>query len=292
MTRTAGRIGRVALVALAATLAGLFAMAHFADRLIFIPPPSSYGPGLPGLVHLPTARGDTVTGLFADAPGATFAVLFTHGNAEDIGHLADFVQAYRALGVSVLAVDYPGYGLSTGKPSEPGAYAAADAALAWLGERGFPAGKVVLHGRSLGGAVSVDVASRATVAALVVESTFTSAFRVMLPWSGIPGDRFASLGKLPRVRCPTLVIHGTRDEVVSFGHGRQIFAALSPEHRSAWWVEGAGHNDLLWVAGDRYWRELAAFLERAVGLGERPVTPADAEPNATPGTEPTPPSGG
>ncbi len=273
---------RVALVALAATLAGLFAMAHFADRLIFIPPPSSYGPDLPGLVHLPTARGDAVAGLFAEAPGATSAVLFTHGNAEDIGQLSDFVEAYRALGLFALAVDYPGYGLSTGEPSEPGAYAAADAALVWLEGRGFPPENVVLHGRSLGGAVSVDVASRATVAALVLESTFTSAFRVMLPWSGIPGDRFTSLSKLPRVRCPVLVIHGTRDEVVPFAHGREIFEALPPERRTAWWVEGAGHNDLLWVAGERYWRELAAFLEKTVGHGDRPA--------ASPGPEPAPPS--
>jgi hypothetical protein len=282
VTRTARVTARLALIALATTLAGFFAMAHFADRLIFIPPESSYGPGLPGLVSIPTATGDTVAGLFAEATGASLAVLFTHGNAEDIGVLSDYVEAYQALGVSVLAVDYPGYGLSTGEPSEPGAYAAADAALAFLGAHGFPPGKVVLHGRSLGGAVSVDVASRSAVAALVLESTFTSAFRVMLPWSGIPGDRFTSLAKLPRIRCPVFVIHGTRDEVVPFAHGRQIFDALPPERRTSWWVEGAGHNDLLQVTGERYWQGMAAFLDTVTGRSGSSGT----EPGGSPGAEP------
>lgn len=247
-------------VACAGALAAFFLMAHFADRLIFIPPPSTYGADLPDLVRFPTAAGDTVAGLLARAPGARTAVLFTHGNAEDIGLLDGYVAAYRSLGVTVLALEYPGYGLSTGQPSEPGAYAAADAALAHLAASGFPSGRVVLHGRSLGGAVAVDVASRHDVAALILESTFTSAFQVMLPLAGLPGDRFTSLAKLPRVRCPTLVIHGTRDEVIAFRHGERLFDALPAERRRSWWVEGAGHNDLLWVAGERYWRELAAFL--------------------------------
>lgn len=252
-------------VALAAAVAVLFVMAHFADRLIFLPPPSTYGPDLDGLVLLPTAAGDTVAGRLADAPGAALAVLFTHGNAEDVGLLDDYLARYAALGVTVLAVEYPGYGLSSGTPSEPGAYAGADAALEHLAERGFPPGRVVLHGRSLGGAVAVDLAARHGVAGLILESTFTSAFQVMLPFAGLPGDRFTSLDKIPRVRCPAFVIHGTRDEVVPFAHGERIFAALPQGARKAWWVEGAGHNDLLWKAGERYWDEVRSFLYGLAG---------------------------
>jgi len=235
-------------------------MAHFADRLIFLPPPSTYGRGLEGLLLLPTSEGDTVAGRLVESPGARVAVLFTHGNAEDIGLLDDFTASYARLGVTVLAVEYPGYGLSSGEPSEPGAYAGADAALAYLGGRGFPPDRVVLHGRSLGGAVAVDLAARHDVAGVILESTFTSAFKVMLPFDGLPGDRFTSLAKIPRVRCPAFLIHGTRDEVVPFGHGERLFAALPPERRKAWWVEGAGHNDLLWMTGERYWEQLGAFL--------------------------------
>jgi hypothetical protein len=235
-------------------------MAHFADRLIFLPPPPSYGRELDGLVLLPTAAGDTVAARVVEAPGASLAVLHFHGNAEDIGLLDDVLAPYARLGATVLAVEYPGYGLSSGEPSESGAYAGADAALAHLAARGYPADRVVLHGRSLGGAVAVDLAARHAVAGMILESTFTSAFSVMLPFDGLPGDRFTSLEKIPRVRSPALVIHGTRDEVVPFGHGERLFAALAPERKKAWWVEGAGHNDLLWRTGERYWEEIAAFL--------------------------------
>ncbi len=249
-----------AAVALAAGIAVFSVMAHFADRLIFLPPPPTYGRELDGLVLLPTSAGDTVAGRVVEAPGASLAVLHTHGNAEDIGLLDDFIAPYVRLGVTVLVLEYPGYGLSSGEPSEPGAYAGADAALAYLAGRGYPAEQVVLHGRSLGGAVAVDLAARHVVAGLILESTFTSAFKVMLPFDGLPGDRFTSLEKIARVRSPALVIHGTRDEVVPFGHGERLFAALSPERRKAWWVEGAGHNDLLWRTGARYWDEIGAFL--------------------------------
>jgi fermentation-respiration switch protein FrsA (DUF1100 family) len=242
-------------------------MAHFTDRLIFAPPPSSYDGQMGGLVRLPTATGDTVAGLLATTPEAPLTVVFTHGNAEDIGDLRDFVATYRTLGVSVLAVEYPGYGLSTGRPTESGAYAAGDAALAWLADNGVPPGRVVLHGRSLGGAVSVDLATRHPVAGLILESTFTSAFQVMLPLAGLPGDRFTSLAKLPGVTAPTLVIHGRRDEVVPFRHGRQLAEALPPAQVSSWWVDDAGHNDLLLVAGDAYWGRLRAFLAQVANPG-------------------------
>lgn len=249
-----------AAVAVLAAAAVFSAMTHFADRLIFIPPPSTYGRELEGLVLLPTSAGDTVAGRIVEAPGSALAVLFTHGNAEDVGLLDEYLARYVRLGVTVLAVEYPGYGLSSGTPSEPGSYAGADAALAYLGARGFPAGQVVLHGRSLGGAVAVDLAARHDVAGVILESTFTSAFQVMLPFTGLPGDRFTSLEKIPRTRCPAFVIHGTRDEVIPFSHGQRIHDALPAERRRAWWVEGAGHNDLLWKTGERYWAEVGSFL--------------------------------
>ncbi len=78
-------------------------------------------------------------------------MLFAHGNTEDLGNLRPFQEAYVAQGVSVLTFDYPGYGLSSGRPSEQGAYAAADAALEYLVDaRGLEPGRIVVHGRSLG----------------------------------------------------------------------------------------------------------------------------------------------
>lgn len=263
--------GRV--LALAYVLVVLLSAA-FADRLIFFPPPPSYGAGLEGLVHLETSRGDTVAAMYRPVRGAALTVIFAHGNAEDLGDQAEFADRYAQLGVSLMAFEYPGYGLSSGRPSEKGAYAAADAAYAHLtGRVGVPATSVVAHGRSLGGAVMVDLASRHPVAGLVIESSFVSAYRVMTRVPILPIDQFRTLDKLGGVDAPVLVIHGESDEVIAPWHGRRLYEALPEHRRSALWVPGAGHNDLLSVAGERYWDALAGYLE-----GVDAASPGAADP--------------
>lgn len=292
-----GRLARAAWRALPVAVAAYGAAAvlamSLADRLIFVPPPPSCGPGLEGLVTLRTAEGGEVAARLIPAPGGSQGrtrasaagepsaaaddpadqgpgvthVLFAHGNAEDLGHLDDLAHRYAELGVTVLVFDYPGYGMSRGRPTEGGAYRAADAALTYLvEERGADPGRIVLHGRSLGGAVMIELAARHRVGALVVESSFVSAFRVVTRLPLLPFDRFRSLAKLSRVEAPVLVIHGLRDEVVAPWHGRRIFAEIPPERRAALWVEEAGHNDLVWTAGERYWEALEAFLESVGGM--------------------------
>jgi len=238
-------------------------VAAFADRLIFVPPTPSYGSGVEDLVMLPTARGDTIAAFHRVVPGATLTVLFAHGNAEDIGDGRPHLERYAGLGVSVLAFDYPGYGASSGEPSERGAYAAADAAYDYLtAEIGLSPEAVVAHGRSLGGGVMVDLASRRRIGGLIVESSFVSAYRVMIPIRVLPFDQFENLAKMPAVDAPVLVIHGERDEVIPAWHGRRLWAVVPDDRRSALWVPGAGHNDLAAVAGDSYWDALADFLGR------------------------------
>jgi fermentation-respiration switch protein FrsA (DUF1100 family) len=244
-------------------------MTSFVDRLIFVPPRPTYGEGLEGLVRLASAGGEDLAGLFIPTARASLAVLFAHGNAEDLGHMQGFLSVYASLGVSVLAVDYPGYGLSTGKASESGAYAAAQAGLDFLREAGYETEMVVLHGRSLGGAVAAHLAAGHPVAGLILESTFTSAFRVMLPVDGLPGDRFNTLAKIPSVEAPVLVIHGTLDEVVSPRHSQRLLDLLPRSRRRAWFVDGAGHNDLAAVAGEAYWRRLADFLAAIMSADDR-----------------------
>lgn len=234
-----------------------------ADRVVFQPPPAGYDDG-PDLVRLATADGDTVAALHLPNPRAEFTVLFAHGNAEDVGWSRPFFEELRRAGFSVLAFDYPGYGTSTGRPSERGAYRAADAAYAHLAATlGIPPERIIVHGRSLGGAVAVELVRRRPAAGLVLESTFTSTAAV-LPARIVPFDRFATLPKLRDVRVPTLVIHGTRDEVIPFAHGERILTAL-PGPKEAFWVDGAGHNDLALVAGEPYWQRLRGFAERLRG---------------------------
>lgn len=241
-----------------------------ADRVIFQPPPPGYDDG-PDFVRLATAEGDTVAALHLPNPRAEFTLLFAHGNAEDVGWSRPYFEELRRAGFSVLAFDYPGYGTSTGRPSERGAYRAAEAAYEHLtGTLGIPPEGIIVHGRSLGGAVAVDLARTRPMAGLVLESTFTSTAAV-LPLRIVPFDRFATLPKLRDLRVPTLVIHGTRDEVIRFAHGERILAAL-PGPKEAFWVEGAGHNDLAVVAGERYWSRLRAFAE---ALRRQPTSTGD-----------------
>jgi abhydrolase domain-containing protein 17 len=236
----------------------------FSERLIFLPPRGEFARSDEVLL-LPRAGGGSVAAVHLVNPGARYTVLFAHGNAETIHDGAAFLREMRDAGFSVLAFDYSGYGLSSGRPSERAAYADADAAYDYLtGAAGVPPERIVVHGRSLGGAVAAELASRRPVGGLVLESTFTSAFRVVRDGPLLPFDRFRTLARLPRVAAPVLVIHGTRDEVIDVAHGWRLLEA-APGRKQALWVDGAGHNDLAWVAGERYWEALRGF---AAGLEE------------------------
>ena len=235
-------------------------MVGFVDRLIFFPPSSSYDEHAPGLLRLQSEARDEIAAFHHETPGAGITVLFAHGNAEDLGHGTGHAERYAQLGVSVLSFEYPGYGLSSGKPTEPGTYAAADAAYRYLREQvGLESGAIIAHGRSLGGGVMVDLASRLPVGGLIIESSFVSVYRVVTCAPLLCVDQFKSLAKLSDVAAPALVIHGQRDEVIAPWHGRRLFQALPESRRSSLWVERAGRNDLAQVAGQSYWDALAAF---------------------------------
>ncbi|HEX6910727.1 MAG TPA: alpha/beta fold hydrolase, partial [Longimicrobium sp.] len=145
----------------------------FAERLIFVPPADRYARDEQTLL-LPRADGGTVAAVHLRNPGARHTILFSHGNAENIVQGMDFLAAMRDAGFSVLAYDYSGYGLSTGTPSERAAYGDAEAAYDYLvRSAGVPPQRIILHGRSLGGAVAAELAARRPAAGLVLESTFT-----------------------------------------------------------------------------------------------------------------------
>lgn len=248
------------LVVGALVYAGAGALAWwYADRMIFQPQPSRYTASS-GATLVPTADGDSIAVLWLPNPRARYTILYSHGNAEDLGDLRAFLPDLRDAGFSVLAYDYRGYGMSTRRvPSERSAYRDLAAAYDHLtGALGVPPERVILHGRSLGGGIASELASRRPAAGLILESTFVSAFRVAIPRPIFPFDRFATAGRLRDVRCPVLVIHGTRDEVIPPWHGAALLERANHPKRHLW-VDGAGHNDLVTVAGAGYWRALREF---------------------------------
>lgn len=205
--------------------------------------------------------GTVVSVLHLPNPTARFTVWYFHGNAEDLGDVEPFLRALQAEGFAVFAFDYPGYGHSTGRPSERAVYEAARRARRYLREQlGVPAEKTILLGRSLGGGPATQMAIEEPIAGLVLQSAFTSAFRVVTRVPLLPFDPYVNVRKLPRLRAPVLIMHGDRDEVIPFHHGQALFAAAH-EPKRALWISGAQHNDLVAVAGARYWTALRDFSE-------------------------------
>ena len=246
-------------------LAGLLTIAMlFPDRLIFQPQPASYRDSAE-IIRITTRDGGEVAAKFIQNPSATYTILFAHGNAEDIGLVEPIPTRMSEAGFNVLTFDYRGYGFSSGTPSESNAYADIEAAYDYLiSQKLFPANRIILHGRSLGGAVAVDLASREEVAGLILESTFMSAFRVITRYSLLPFDRFKSIDKIGSVRCPVLIIHGTDDRMIPAYHGDRLFEAAN-EPKRALWVDGAGHNDLYYTNQQKYLETVKTFAKQLNG---------------------------
>lgn len=231
----------------------------FSEGTIFQPQPPSYQ-DTDEILKLTSGNGVRISAVYLSNPQATYTILYSHGNAEDLGDVLPAIQQIRQIGFAVLAYDYQGYGTSEGFPSESNAYGDINAAYAYLTEKlGIPPSRIILYGRSVGGGLAVDLASRQPVAGLVLESTFTSVFRTITHIPLYPVDKFDNISKIEQVNVPVLVIHGTDDEVIALWHGQQLFAAADRPKQSLW-VEGATHNDVMWVAGDRYAEALREFL--------------------------------
>lgn len=263
---------KTALIVVAIVYAVFAAFAWFAsDRMIFLPPRPTYTAARLPVVLVRTDDGAAIATLYLPNPNATLTVLYSHGNAEDLGHLAPLLEEYRRAGFAVLAFDYRGYGASTdGPPSALGATRDMEAVYRHaVSTLGIPPSRIVLHGRSVGSGPATELAARLPVGGLVIESGFVSAFRVLTRVSLLPFDRFRNLSHLRNVRCPVLVIHGREDEVIPWSHGRRLFDAAN-QPKTALWVDGAHHNDLVLVAGARYWTALRAFGQR---VASRPATP-------------------
>lgn len=216
----------------------------------------------PDIIKLETANGESISAYFLEAENSRKVLLYSHGNGEDLGHIRPLLRQFQQRGISVFAYDYPGYGTSTGRPSEAGVYAAAEAAFACLTkEKGYPPEAIILYGRSLGSGPACWLAARYPVAGLILDSAFSSTFRVLTRVKLLPFDKFDNLARLPKLNCPVLLIHGKQDLVVPFDHALKIEKAL-PFSAETLWIESASHNNLIEIAGDSYWEVVQDFINR------------------------------
>lgn len=240
----------------------LFALL-FANRMIFPAPPVTYHKASLPLISLPLPQGGEVYAVHLPNDQARHTLLYCHGNAEDLGTIYPLLQAFQQRGFAVFAVDYPGYGLSKGKPSEEGCIAASNAAYLYL--KTFFALKpeqIILYGRSLGGGPAINLASREQVAGLILDGTFTSTFRVITQRKILFWDIFDNLAHIRNVQSPLLVIHGEQDVTVPFTHGVKLYTTATTDIKQHLWVKEAGHNNLIDIAGDTYWQAIAAFCAK------------------------------
>ena len=228
------------------------------DRLIFLPDTDVPDPP-PGVEERwITTRDDLrIHAWYVPAREARATLVWSHGNAGNIAGRVDVALALAARGVDVLAYDYRGYGRSEGWPSEAGVYLDAEAVYDSARERGRP---IICFGESLGGAVSIHLASVRPCAGVAVVSTWTTLRDVARshygPLAVLVGDRFDSLARIPSLAVPVFVAHGDRDEIVPFALGERLFAAAREPKRFLR-IEGARHNDVL--ASPRLLDTIAAF---------------------------------
>lgn len=225
--------------------------------------------GIPGEdVYFKTADAVRLHGWFFPAPPgsprARLVFLIFHGNGGNIGNRLEFYRAWLGLGVNVFVFDYRGYGRSAGTPSEEGTYQDGEAALAWLRQKGFGPGQVVLLGKSLGGGVAAEIATRQPVGGLILQNTFTSLPDLaseMYPWFPVRSMctiHYNTIDKLPRIRVPVLVLHSRNDELIHFRHAERNYQAAN-EPKMFREIHG-WHNGALEAGRAQYLLGLQEFL--------------------------------
>lgn len=263
------------LVGLVVAYGALLLLVYFLQpRLLFLP-------GVPGRelaatpaqiglsfenVELPTSDGERLHGwwLPQDRPRAT--LLFFHGNAGNVSHRLDSLRIFHRLGLQVFIIDYRGYGRSTGSPTEAGLYRDAQTAWSWLTEqKGIAPERIVVFGRSLGGAVASRLATDVDAAGLIVESAFTSVSDIgaevywWLPVRMLSRLDFDTASHLEQSGLPVLVIHSRDDDIIPFHHGQRL-ARIAGERGRLSEIRG-DHNTGFLTSGDRYVEALDRFID-------------------------------
>ena len=256
-------------------------------RLIYPAPSISVGNPPAGLeeIKLPQSTGENVYGWLYRKPAATDStpvVLFLHGNGENLQtmNLGGLFEALQHLDVHYLALEYPGYGKSGGKPSEKSILEAGNSAIDWLVSQ-FPKNPKVLLGWSLGAGAAFQIANQ--------QGDRVDGLIVLSPWSSLPEaaaahypewlvglvlkEKYNSVEAAKQIHCPTLVIHGETDTIIPVSQSEKIAASLRGTVRYMRMTD-AGHNDLF--AQEEVWQQLYHYLHNFT-RADYGKPPADAE---------------
>jgi hypothetical protein len=211
-----------------------------------------------------------LNGWFIPSPAARATLLFCHGNGGNISHRIEIIKLFHELGLNVFIFDYRGYGRSRGWPTESGLYNDAKAAYDYLISRpDVNKERIILYGKSLGGNVAIDLATRVEPACLISESAFTSSVDMagalfpFLPAGLLVTQRYDAISKIPKIKIPKLIIHSLDDEIVPFQHGRRLFNAAALPKK--FFQMHAGHNEASLLYKEEFKACLDSFL-REIGI--------------------------
>ncbi len=233
----------------------------WADKEVSPPPPGATD------LTVTLADGTPIRARWHEPPGwspADGAILLSHGNGGNLSHRDWQADLWRKHGFKqgMLVYDYPGYGNSGGAPVESALYAAGDACHAWLvKEKKVAARDIILLGESLGGAITIDMATRLPHKAVITMGAFTSfpdMAQYRFPWlpaRWLVRNQLNNLAKVPKVRL--FIAHGTADPVIPPGHGPRLHAAAAEGSRLMM-IERLGHSP---PTGADFFAAVRGFLE-------------------------------
>jgi fermentation-respiration switch protein FrsA (DUF1100 family) len=224
-------------------------------------------------LRIPTEDGETLHAWWLEDPQARGQVVFFHGNGGNLSLWLDVIVEMRRRGLSVLALDYRGYGDSTGRPSEHGVYRDAAASIQLFDERlrktNVP---LIFWGRSLGSPVAAYAASRKAPDGLLLETPMPHARALLgsnpIVWllSFLSSYSFSTSTFVRPLDVPLLIVHGDEDSLVPYEAGKRVYADAGSSRKTFVTIAGAGHNDLHATNPSLYWNAIDTFVS-----GLRPV---------------------
>ena len=242
-------------------------------RLAFFPFPGEtetpHDYGIPyEAITIVTADGERLKAWIMDAPSPRARIVYFHGNGGNLSNWAPILATIVRRGYSVFAIDYRGYGLSTGRPTERGLYRDVDAAVerAWAdAARGMP---VIYWGRSLGCCMAAYAATVHPPNALILEAAFADAKAavrgspVLAVLALFASYRFPTADFVNRTTVPVLQMHGDRDSVIPIAVGRDLFSRMR-DPKTLTIIKGGDHNDSVAPDADAYWMAVDAFVRNS-----------------------------
>ena len=238
----------------------LFAV-FFTKPLLYPRHPSSYR-DTPAIIKIKTQDQHVISAHYLKTQKKPEVILlYSHGNAGDLGWLNHYLKQFVSHGFSVFAYDYSGYGTSTGTPTEHTTYHDIEAAYRYMTQTlKIKPGHIIAYGRSLGSGPTLELAQHHRLGGIIIEGGFVNAFQVITHVPLLPFSPYQNIKKIKHIKRPILIIHAIQDQVIPFWHGQALYDA-APWPKYKLWLENAGHNTLLRTQNKTYWRALKEFVQ-------------------------------